>query len=152
MQLNYLDSYSFNQMMNVLNNSTDSANDPNDDISETSTNDNIDVIIISENRMWSADVDNEWNNASNYKEVGVQLLRKVSIATSNLGSLVWYGFTIFDIDDILGAVAELQYYIKSCQTIYLNILNYWPEVFFSNEYIIRALSLIEYAEEKVRLD
>ena len=136
----------------VLNNSTDSANDPNDDISETSTNDNIDLIILFENRLWSADVDNEWNNGSNYKEVGLQLLKKVLIATNNLGELVWDGFRKRDIDDILGAVAELQYYIKSCQTIYLNILNYWPEVFFGNEYIIRALSLIEYAEEKVRLD
>lgn len=137
--------------MNVLNNSTGSANVPNDDISETSTNDNIDVIMF-ENRLWSADVDNEWNNRSNYKEIGLRLLNKVSTATNNLGDLVWDGFRKRDIDDILGAVAELRYYIKSCQTIYLNILKYWPEVFFSNEYIIRALSLIEYAEEKVRLD
>lgn len=141
--------------MNVINNSTDRANDPSDDIGETSTNDNItpqDNLIIFENQLWSVDVNNEWNNGSNYKEVGLQLLKKVSIATNNLGDLVWDGFRKRDIDDILGAVAELQYYIKSCQTIYLNILNYWPEVFFSNEYIIRALSLIEYAEEKVRLD
>ena len=142
--------------MNVINNSTDRANDPNDDIGETSTNDNItpqDNLIIFENQLWSVDVNNEWNNGSNYKEVGVQLLKKVSIATNNLGDLVWYdGFTMFDINDILDTVAELKYYIKNCQTIYLNILNYCPEVFFGNEYIIRALSLIEYAEEKIRLD
>ena len=141
--------------MNVINNSTDRANDPNEDIGETSTNDNItpqDNLIIFENRLWSVDVNNEWNNGSNYKEVGVQVLKKVSIATNNLGALVWYGFTIFDINDILDTVAELKYYIKNCQTIYLNILNYCPEVFFGNEYIIRALSLIEYAEEKIRLD
>lgn len=141
--------------MNVINNSTDRANDPNEDIGETSTNDNItpqDNLIIFENRLWSVDVNNEWNNGSNYKEVGVQVLKKVSIATNNLGAHVWYGFTIFDINDILDTVAELKYYIKNCQTIYLNILNYCPEVFFGNEYIIRALSLIEYAEEKIRLD
>ena len=142
--------------MNVINNSTYRANDPNEDIGETSTNDNItpqDNLIIFENQLWSVDVNNEWNNGSNYKEVGVQLLKKVSIATNNLGDLVWYdGFTMFDINDILDTVAELKYYIKNCQTIYLNILNYCPEVFFGNEYIIRALSLIEYAEEKIRLD
>ena len=141
--------------MMVSNNSSDSANDPNDDIGETSTNDNTtpqDSLIIFENRLWLVDVNNEWNNGSNYKEVGVQLLRKVSIATSNLGSLVWYWFTIFDINDIMDAVAELKYYIKNCQTVYLQILNYQPQVFFGNEYIIRALSLIEYAEEKIRLD